>query len=461
MAARVVRAGTGLPGVSPDERVRCHAVRILVVAEQYPWPAVDGYRQRLHHLVAGLARAGSVEVVALDRRPEGLEHAAEERPEGVEDVAARRGGPDAGLRAWLPVWARGDMPRRVLAPDWSAVAAEVRRRVGTGAPVELVWYSHVDTWFPLHDEVAAAVASRRDGSAAPAEIVDFDNLEHLALRLRRSTPPRFAPGAGAPAKVRTVGRWGVSRAFDLVDERRWDRTQRACAAAVDHVVVCSDLDVDRSGCPNAVRIGNGASAPEHVHADRTGLRGAAPTMFFVGALDYEPNTEAVEWFVREVLPQVRAEVPDACVRIVGRGAERVAWAAEVPGVQLVGAVPELAAELDRADVSIVPIRVGAGTRLKVVEALANRLPLVTTTVGCEGIDVRDGHDALIADDAASFARACVRLLSDGALRQRLADAGAELFARRYDWDGIEASVADLARSTVRAAQERSRSTAGE
>jgi glycosyltransferase involved in cell wall biosynthesis len=184
-------------------------------------------------------------------------------------------------------------------------------------------------------------------------------------------------------------------------------------------------------------------------------------MFFVGALDYEPNTEAVEWFVREVLPRVRAQVPDACVRIVGRGAERVAWAAEVPGVQLVGAVPELAAELDRADVSIVPIRVGAGTRLKVVEALANRLPLVTTTVGCEGIDVRNGHDALIADDAASFAGACVRLLSDGALRQRLADAGAELFARRYDWDGIEATVAELARSTVRAAQERSRSTAGE
>jgi glycosyltransferase involved in cell wall biosynthesis len=97
----------------------------------------------------------------------------------------------------------------------------------------------------------------------------------------------------------------------------------------------------------------------------------------------------------------------------------------------------------------------------VVEALAHHLPLVTTTVGCEGIDVRDGVEALLADEPEAFARACVRLLTDGGLRQRLADAGAELFARHYDWDGIEASVAELARSAVRAAQERSRSTAGE
>lgn len=419
-----------------------------MVAEQYPWPAVDGYRQRLHHLIAGLGRVGRVEVVALDRRPAGVSLDDEGRPDGVTEAAAIAGGADAGMRTWLPTWLRGDMPRRVLAPDWSAVSDDLRRRVSSGEPVDLVWYSHVDTWFPLHGVVDLA-ASRSDGATRPAVIVDFDNLEHLALRLRRTTPPRLAPGAGVGEKVRTVGRWGASRAFDLVDERRWDRTQRDCAAQVDRVVVCSDLDLRRSGCPNAVRIGNGASAPDTVHADRTALRGDAPTMFFVGALDYEPNTEAVEWFVREVLPLVRRSVPTATVRIVGRGAERVDWVRGEPGVELVGPVDELSTELDRADVSIVPIRVGAGTRLKVVEALANRLPLVTTTVGCEGIDVRTGVNTLIADDEAAFAEACIRLLTDGDLRQRLADSGAELFDRRYDWKGIEASVAELAEDVVR------------
>jgi glycosyltransferase involved in cell wall biosynthesis len=412
-------------------------------------------------MIGGLARAGSVELIALDRRPAGLEGVDEERPDGVEQVSAMAAGEDASRRDWLPRWAVGGMPRRVLAPDWSALAAELRRRASSGLPVDLVWFSLVDTWFPLHDVLTEAVSARQDGAPTPAVIVDFDNLEHLALRLRRTTPPRVPPDASPAEKLRAVGRWGASRVFDLVDERRWDRTQRACAASVDHVVVCSDLDVARSGCANAVRIGNGASAPSEVAADRTELRGPVPTMFFVGALDYEPNSDAVEWFVREVLPTVRRSVPDATLRVVGRGAERVAWVGDEPGVELLGPVADLSAEIARADVSVVPIRVGAGTRLKVAEALAHRMPLVTTTVGCEGIEVRNGVHALIEDRSDAFARACVRLLTDGSLRQRLADAGAELFTASYDWDGIEAAVARLAVDTVRAAQERSRSTAGE
>ncbi len=116
----------------------------------------------------------------------------------------------------------------------------------------------------------------------------------------------------------------------------------------------------------------------------------------------------------------------------------------MPGVDLVGPVEDLQAELGRADVAIVPIRVGAGTRLKVVEALANHLPLVTTTVGCEGIDVTDDVSARLADDAEGFAAACVELLGDPGARQRLADAGAALFAERYEWSAIQADVAALA-----------------
>ncbi|MDQ2677639.1 MAG: glycosyltransferase, partial [Actinomycetota bacterium] len=115
----------------------------------------------------------------------------------------------------------------------------------------------------------------------------------------------------------------------------------------------------------------------------------------------------------------------------------------------VGAVPEIADELAATDISIVPIRVGAGTRLKVVEALANHLPLVTTTVGCEGIALTDGVDALIADDPRTFADACLRLIEQPALRQQLADAGDELFRARYDWAHIQATVGALARQVAK------------
>jgi glycosyltransferase involved in cell wall biosynthesis len=112
-------------------------------------------------------------------------------------------------------------------------------------------------------------------------------------------------------------------------------------------------------------------------------------------------------------------------------------------------VADLGPELLGADVSVVPIRVGAGTRLKVVEAMANHLPLVTTTVGCEGIDVVDGRSAMIEDHPRRFADACLQLIGDGALRQRLADTAADLFAERYTWEAIGTTVAELATRTAR------------
>ena len=405
-----------------------------MVAEQYPWPPVDGYRQRLSAMIGGLARLGPVEVMALERTTADAPGPRPGPPEGVASTTLPSEGA-IGIGGWGRSWARpGAPPRRVLSLDWAAARHELERRLGDPSePVDLVWFSHVDTWWPLGDL-----------STGIPTVLDFDNLEHLALHLRRWTRPRTDRRAGSGANLRTVARWAGSRAFDLVDEGRWDRIQRAAAAQVDAVVVCSELDRTRSGCPNAVVVGNGATAPAAVHRDRRELRGATPTLLFVGALDYEPNTDAVDWFVREVFPLVRRRRPDAAVRIVGRGADQVGWVREVDGVELVGPVDDLAVELAGADVAIVPIRVGAGTRLKVVEALANHLPLVTTTVGCEGIDVTDDVSARLADDAEGFAAACVALLGDPGARQRLADAGAALFAERYEWSAIQSDVAELA-----------------
>ena len=99
-----------------------------------------------------------------------------------------------------------------------------------------------------------------------------------------------------------------------------------------------------------------------------------------------------------------------------------------------------------------PIRVGAGTRLKVVEALAHCIPLVTTRVGCEGIADQNSVDALIADEAASFAEACVSLMADGELRQRLSEAGSQLFSQQYEWSRIEGDLAAQVAAWVEAAQ---------
>lgn len=407
-------------------------IKSLVVAELYPWPAVDGYRQRLHHVVGGLCQVGTVDVVAPGRPGTGP-------PSGPPWEGVRRSlvvpvDAPPGPRGWVGGWVRGDLPRRLLSVDWSPLLdalASWRDRY------DLVWYSHVDAWEPAHSMFGSV-----------ASIVDLDNLENHTMRLRRRVPPRFDAAGGVKGLLHETARWTTSRGFDLVDERRWDDIQRRCASSVEHVVVCSDVDVGRSGCPNAVVVPNGSEPSPHARTDRTRLVDAHPSLLFVGALDYEPNTEAMSWFLGDVWPKVRSARPEVRLRVVGRGPEALGSSARAAGVEVVGPVQDIAVELARADVVVVPIRVGGGTRLKVIEALANNIPLVTTTVGCEGIDVRNGRSALVSDDATAFAGAVLRLVADGRLRQRLADAGRALFERSHRWSDIRDVVAGLAESTV-------------
>ena len=423
-------------------------ITTLVVAELYPWPATDGYRQRLHNIVGGLSQVSTVDVVAPDRP--GMPPPEDPPWERVRrSLTVPVGGPQ-GPGGWVIDWVRGDLPRRLLSVDWSLLVDEL---AAWRDRYDLIWYSHVDAWEPTHDLFGSTPA-----------IVDFDNLENLSMRLRRRIPPRFGHSSGAaPAdRIATTVRWATSRCFDLVDEHRWDAVQRRCAAQVEHVVVCSPLDVERSRCPNAVVVANGAEPPAQVRTDRASWFDDRPSLLFVGALDYEPNAEAVSWFVEEVWPVVLAGRADARLRVVGRGGEALGRLVDAPGVELLGAVSDLGPELERADISIVPVRFGSGTRLKVVEALANHIPVVTTTAGCEGIDVVDGRTALIADDPTSFAGAVLRLVADGSLRQGLADGGRALFDDCYSWSGIRDAVAEIAASSVAASRtEPSRTTAGE
>ncbi len=327
-------------------------MRILAVAELYPWPALDGYRQRLVHILSGLARAGELELFAL--APEGA------RPPESDhlDVLSRIVTAPTVMRSsreTMAMWARSEQPRRMLGFDWT----EPRRELAAWGPEpDVVWYSLLDTWAAV--EICSRASPRSWTSTTsrtwPCGCV-VGNVHGSLRGFRHRTRC-----VGVPAGWRHAHwTWWMSVAGT--------RLQRRCSEEVDRVVVCSELDVERSECANAVAIPNGADTPQHVQVDRSALRGAVPTMLFVGALDYEPNTDAVEWFVGEVLPVIRRRMPKAVVRVVGRGAPRGRVDLGVAGVDLIGEVDEIRPELDAADVAIVPIRVGAGTRLKVIEAL--------------------------------------------------------------------------------------------
>jgi glycosyltransferase involved in cell wall biosynthesis len=184
---------------------------------------------------------------------------------------------------------------------------------------------------------------------------------------------------------------------------------------------------------------------------------------FVGAMDWEPNVDGVEYFCEEIWPLIKAAVPQAKFRIVGRNPDRRVqkWATNAiangeknnggtsndAAIEVTGRVPSVVEHLHQSAVVIVPLRIGGGTRLKIYEAMATGKAVVSTSIGAEGLDVHHGRDIMLADDAKSFARAVITLLRDAELRRSYEKAAAET-AARYDWAAIGERFSEILQSVA-------------
>ncbi len=401
-------------------------VRTLVVTHTYPWPPVGGGALRMAQTLGALRRRGPVDVVCIVHR---------------SNAAAPGDGEVAGVERLLvvprPAVATGAMARAVwlvrgrLPTLRSADYGELRARVGpwiAAEPYDLVWLGCGTEGFVALSEVLPA--------GVPV-VANLDDLEDDKIASRVAAEVASAAGAGWRRRLAVA----ATALRDRVEVRRWRRLHATMARRVARVVVCSDDDRRRLGEVGADAVAvvpNVYPAPERP-LGRAEV-GDPPTLMLVGTLDYRPNADAAEIAVREVLPRVRRDVPGACLRLVGRAGPGTAALARAPGVVATGMVDDIAAELARADVAVVPIRFGSGTRIKILEAFAHRIPVVATTVGAAGLGVRDGREALIADDPASFAAACVRVLRDDDLRRRLVTAGERLWRERYRVEALESAV---------------------
>jgi glycosyltransferase involved in cell wall biosynthesis len=170
-------------------------------------------------------------------------------------------------------------------------------------------------------------------------------------------------------------------------------------------------------------------------------------VMFVGAMDWEPNIDAVEHFCAEIWPTVQARIPGARFRIVGRNPDRRVQKLVSNSVEVTGEVLSVVEHLRQAALVVVPLRIGGGTRLKIYEAMAMGKAVVSTSVGAEGLDVHHGRDVILADTPSDMAEAIVTLLGDPALRRRYEDAAADL-ATQYDWSAIGARFGEVLQTTV-------------
>ncbi|MEO6445710.1 MAG: glycosyltransferase [Gemmatimonadaceae bacterium] len=237
----------------------------------------------------------------------------------------------------------------------------------------------------------------------------------------------------------------VKKAYMREQWRRMRAFERHECHRFHHVIAVSEAD--REAFRRDYGVASVTDVPTGVDTDFFRPTGSTPArpheIVFTGSMDWMPNEDGIAWFVREVLPLVQRDVPDATLSIVGRNPTALvrSLADAARGIDVTGTVPDIRPYLERAGAIIVPLRVGGGTRLKIFEAMAMERPLVSTTIGAEGLPVRDGEELCIADEPAAFAAAVVHLLRTPAEGARLGAAAARLVRERFGWAQVAAQFA--------------------
>jgi glycosyltransferase involved in cell wall biosynthesis len=389
--------------------------KLLFISEVFPFPLDRGQRVRVQNLLAACGRA--FDVTFVGPRPDDEAHCEE-----VDRHCAKAiylADPPEGL------WARWHVLREAAAVAPVARGKTIRMYERFVAALQSVDVRDFDVVWAERVPVARLF---RKADMRARTIVDLDDIEHVKLaRQLRLSPTHTRP--------RDLWRYARYRNWELKSSRRFLAS-----------VVCSVEDRDyllERGCNNAVCVPNGVVLPANGAGRRPTLSGpCGPKMVFVGNVDYEPNGDAIAFFSTEILPRIRARMPDASFDVIGRGVTPADIARAGPNVRFRGFVEDLGAALKEYDLMVAPIRFGSGTKLKVLDAMAHEIPLVTTTVGAEGLAISHGEHAWIADSPEAFASGVCALATDGRLAAKLASNAFSVACSRFSWGAIQDRLVD-------------------
>ena len=232
--------------------------------------------------------------------------------------------------------------------------------------------------------------------------------------------------------------------YQLQSQRMFAYEMSVCREARNVIAVS---EIDAAAMRKLYGASKVSSVPTGVDVDYFAPKPQAPIadLVFLGSMDWMPNIDGIMWFVSEVLPLIWKRKPDCSLVIAGRTPSReVVKLAETDSrIQVTGTIPDVRPYLWGSAVSIVPLRIGGGTRLKIYEAMAAKIPVVSTHIGAEGLDVDDGGNIFIADQPADFAERCLTLLENTRERTRIATFAFELIRSRYSWEVVTQRFEDL------------------
>lgn len=388
--------------------------RILLVAPSLPHPPIWGFGIRVHQIARNLA--GSHRVSLLAYAGEDDQEKVEALREFCEEVHI------VSLDAPLHI-----SDRRQQFASLFSLSSYHKRRLRSprmaDALDELLSHEEYDI-IQIESSPMADFEFGRNGIV----VLDEHNIEYELLQRTYQTEPNL------PRK-----------AFGWLEYQKFKREEQRSWSAIDGCVVTSDREkqivdgilprLPSAVVPNGVDVGYFSPRDSSPDGRAQNLK-----LVFTGLVRYRPNADAIVHFVSNVLPLIHRRRPDVIFTIVGWGVPPEVQRVLGPKVIATERVPDVRPYLADAAVVVVPLRMGSGTRLKVLEAMAMGRPIVSTAVGCEGIPAMDGEHLLIRNDPEAFAHGVLDLLDDPAQASRLGRSGRQLVERQFAWESVVAGL---------------------
>lgn len=399
---------------------------LCVVPSPSPWPLRGGWSIRQWNVLLGLRSIGDVDVWMMKEDDE-----ARAATLGRE-LGARVHAGVLGIKPWTR-WSelrwmtlsRG--PKSLDRLDFGPARQQFRQ-----------WMSDDYDVAVYTDPIChAAFGTLVD---APA-IVDLDDVPDLMARRE------FRVDQQQLGLRRVLPRQTLRSARGRIEIRRWRRFQADLSVHAVWRLVCSDDDRRHLGSDHVAVVPNvyERTGPPRGRLDVS----SPPTILLQGWFDHRPNADAVAYLATELLPRIRQLIPGTGLLVAGPiGAQAAASLSGLEGVRVLGFVPHIEDALEMADLVAVPLRLGGGTRIKILEAFAHRIPVVSTSIGAEGLNVEASRELLLADDADDFVRACVRALQDRALREQLTEAAFRLVQTEYAAVDMQRNFASLVQAVA-------------
>jgi glycosyltransferase involved in cell wall biosynthesis len=398
-------------------------MNVLVLSPYAPWPPYGGGTMRIYQLMRGIAQQHTVTCLSFVAQPASIAAcAAQIAPAtlvAVEGPAPRT----LRQRAW-----------QMLVSPLPDMALRNRDDIYTARLTQILDTHHIDVVVAFSIEMAPYLQVARHRGIAT--VLDEFNAEYIIQK------------RAALTDARQPRRWHAAL-YSLV---QWGKLQRFEARAIAQatavtVVSHDDAVMLQHLVPQCVAtvIPNGVDTAYFAATDVTAIDYPHPTVVFSGTLDYRPNVDAVRWFVNAVMPLLRQQIPAIDFVVVGRRPTAELQAMHAAGVvQLTGEVADTRPYLCGAAVYVVPMRIGGGVRLKLLEAMSLALPIVSTTLGIEGIDEFPTHCCRLADTPAAMAQA----IGDIIMQRTVVSGARDFVVAHYDWQVIIPRFTALLESVV-------------